>query len=561
MKGYRNSSGGMVRLASGGAQANNTRPCCCGGGCANDTGCSGVFTICTGARYFPLRIQISGTASGSATETLTAGGIEEVLSATSSGSISFSIDITIPYFGGPEPVDFSFTWASFNDLVSSFSYDPFPAYVTIAGSVSGSYTAPSVGAINNVTKTLESTSLTVGGTVNTDGTYTAGVTFGYSEVWETDYLNASSDIVNVSYSVGTELAYSGTVDTGDICSGETVSLTSDDVSGPADGIAFTLPVAPSPEILTSSYSGSASASIDVTKLPDELEDEEINCLKCSPAYVITGAYTVPIGKYITFSARVVSAGLEECGTAPCAWSGPGTLNLMNVDHVTVFASTTGTFNISYEGGVGLLTAASDNTALVPNLSVAFANPGQCLDPGDIAVSTFEYITASVSPPEEGDPTNVCELKWDTGAEVDGAGNDRRTEVEDANESGTYMPAVVASNMFISTYYATPRDGAAWVGIDSAGSAYTGLRNFRTWVYLLTPRDLECQISSDNQCVSVASNGVVVATNATPNDTTSYSAKHDVLIPVAELVEGWNEITFTIQDDGEVAAFLLEWALP
>lgn len=149
--------------------------------------------------------------------------------------------------------------------------------------------------------------------------------------------------------------------------------------------------------------------------------------------------------------------------------------------------------------------------------------------------------------------------FNTGEETSG-GNDLHWTVENANESGVYVDALLETNTFVTTYYATPIAGAAWIGIDAVGSPYTGLRKYRTEVSISgTPdTDITGKVASDNQCVALYVNDVLVATNLTPNDVTSHENKHDFTIPASYLETGVNTIDFEVRDDGEVAGLLVEW---
>lgn len=198
----------------------------------------------------------------------------------------------------------------------------------------------------------------------------------------------------------------------------------------------------------------------------------------------------------------------------------------------------------------------DHTATAGDLGTIVVDPS---DYGDYL--TTHSLTFTQGERVTGDPTYYCSeyVLWNTGEDVTG-GEDQRWEVEDGNGSGVFIPAPVIASP--SGFYATPGPEAGWIGIDTLGSGYAGIRLYRTTVTINgTPdRDLEGTISSDNQCLSISANSTVVATNVTPADN-EFGVKTPFTIPVANLITGANVIEFEIEDEDDVAGLLVEWTSP
>ncbi len=169
--------------------------------------------------------------------------------------------------------------------------------------------------------------------------------------------------------------------------------------------------------------------------------------------------------------------------------------------------------------------------------------------------------------ETGDPTYFCEgaTKWNTGEESDGeTGEDLHWTVENANESGVFVPAYVQTDNEFLVYYATPIATAAWIGIDEHGSYYGGIRRYRTTITVegTLADDITGNVSSDNQTLAIYVNGTLRVTTPTPATNDSQDLKHAFTLDKTWFTTGINTVDFEVNDnvDSEPHAngLLVEW---
>jgi len=180
--------------------------------------------------------------------------------------------------------------------------------------------------------------------------------------------------------------------------------------------------------------------------------------------------------------------------------------------------------------------------------------------------TEHSFTFTETDRETGDPDYFCEgfKAWNTGEESDEFGSDLHWTVENANESGVFVPAVVQTDNSFLVYYATPVADAAWIGIDEHGSYYGGIRRYRTTITVegTLADDITGNVSSDNQTLAIYINGTLRVTTPTPTGVDSHELKHDFTLDAAWFTTGINTVDFEVNDDVDsephANGLLVEW---
>ena len=194
-----------------------------------------------------------------------------------------------------------------------------------------------------------------------------------------------------------------------------------------------------------------------------------------------------------------------------------------------------------------------HTATAADLGTITAGPSGVSD-----VFTSHSLTFTETDRAVGDPDYYCSgyVWWHTGEEVDADGNDLHWRKKIG--SGSYAPAVLqTSNPFLTFYYNGDGSGdGKWIGTDAAGTGQVDDHTYETYIIADgTPEsDFGYDISADNYVTALEINGVIVATNLTPNDVTSHEQSWTGTIYAADLVEGRNTIRFIHEDQGDVEGF-------
>lgn len=408
----------------------------------------------------------------------------------------------------------------------------------------------------------------------------------------------------------------------DVCNGETANWTHTGgfLGGvgkleASNGVVTLLPPIPPahlPELGFDYVSGTVNTSIGTGSgsLASGFDDTKVGCRSCERT--LTFVFTRKVCKRIststiigndiinsipeadrelvtqTWTADLFQGAVVECGMYGCEWSGSATITASGVatDTAPIGISRLGPnlyrfipLGIVFKVGgscpnLGAIevrqdlnpryvinSTYTDPSGLTGNLA-AITDPDYALSaPFTQAISDYTItITASAA---ENTNEYYCdrEVFYDTGREIAG-GLDIRWEIETSNESGTYRLASLETTNEFFAYYATPLSGNGWIGQDAVSSVWTGLRNFRSRFYLQSTKDLAIDIASDNQTIALVVNGILVASNPTPNDNTSHEIKHRVNIPESATQLGWNIIVCTVRDNDDspphAAGFLAEW---
>lgn len=179
---------------------------------------------------------------------------------------------------------------------------------------------------------------------------------------------------------------------------------------------------------------------------------------------------------------------------------------------------------------------------VPIISLAPTDCSNCSDcPGTITL-TRKYATFTAS------NTNAAE---DFPGE-----DDPNWNVEDANDSGVYEPAMTNSFAFGPT----PSAGSGYIGIqhpsDTGGVPWSGARRFRSTFNVTVLGDIIFLIVADNSIGEILVNGVPIPFNPAID----FGNFYPVLIPAGVLTTGTNTIEIQVIDGGGAAAMLVEWVL-
>lgn len=565
---------------------------CCQGckSCGNDSGCPDdaptLLPGCTGKCVASNRanITVSGSASGTIFVTGTMTGESMPGSGLGTHDWYFEATFTISWSAS---VTGSIRALSDNDQYTVSGDGDATGSVTWSVSFGGGYEPldwtetldEGVTASGSVNVGGSGDSITAGGSVGCNRrkrfSFTDGLGNGPYYVW----IDCGGGVSPIADSVTT--AGTGTT----ICDGDPISF-SDSSDPTASGIGVA--INDDPYSGTPSYSAQAS-SITGTFRRETESDITANALECSScsraidviAVKTDTSYVTGSTKVDTFTGRFVQqCATTRCGLNVCRWvvDADGVTRVRVIDGGT--PSTT-TYHLGTEINSGLRPTAGPihwniGTAVAAN----FTTTGNCptdsptpiaivddTQPDGSAAGHVEW-TFDITPsdPVEGDPTCYCDDfdAYDTGEERNAdTGEDLHYEIENANESGVFMPAVIETDNGFLVYYDPPKTGNAYIGIDKYGSNYSGLRSIRTTINVRHVRDIYSDISSDNQTIAVYLNGTLIATNATPNDNTSFEQKHEVLYPESVMVKGPNSVVWVVRDNApgdipEASAFKNEW---
>lgn len=560
---------------------------CCGcdsANCENNTGCADgsptVLTSCTYAKIASNRLV--ATVSGSAAGTVTISGLiqgESMDWATLDWEVA-GIEVDISWSGSVAVDVRRIVHDDSYEVATPVSFDYYYGGPAGSGSCTWSIDWGTFGAPPDWTE-VEDLGVVVSGGAGATGsgdTLNAGGMVVVSRAKRfsfTDGINPT--VYYVVLSCGGIASPGGTDTTtgngDDICAGDSVAIS---YSGSTAGIAaFFDEESPVYTSQSESISGEFKRETDVSG--------DIECGSCERAFILEMVVSVVNANgdsdIRTSTGRFIQqCPTEKCAQNSCLWAVDGDgftwERVRTIDGTTTTTTgTSGTFVIIAPvgrfGDDQVLWEISNSGAAMRSFYAGecptedptpYNSPSYSYFPdGTTEVTTTTTLTFSPSSPAEDEPVCYCDAytAYDTG-EVTEEGVDLKWEVEDANESGTFIPAVVETDNPFLTFYAVPRLGAAWVGIDEHGTAYSGIRTYKTRFRVSTPRDLRIKIASDNQSIAVLINSTVVATDATPSDTTSHEQKHLVHLPATPMVAGWNDIEIQVEDLGEVSGFLWEW---
>lgn len=268
--------------------------------------------------------------------------------------------------------------------------------------------------------------------------------------------------------------------------------------------------------------------------------------------------------FLKFSGDCPTGSATIC-QAPLGWTATSSVNRVLSKHtygeVAEYDSGTNTYINSPIDEWFAGTDYVDHTATTSDLDSLTIEPI-----GYDGFYSANSLTFTATTREAGDPDYYCSsgyTMWDTGEEVNGSSEDQHWEKK--IDSGSYFaPIVETTNPFLTYYYnGTNTLPGKWIGTDADGTGSVGVHTYKTTINASkTPEvDIGGYISADNYVTGLVVNGVVIATNLTPNDTTSHEQEFYFEIPASALGVGDNEVLIIKEDQGEREGFRLRWVRP